>query len=85
MDDKFHSLERRSQNMIFKLELIHLFPFHVHYLLYLSLFLIVSATMNLTIIENTLECYKWYNHTSFWDDLSLGAVEEVLKNEALCP
>ena len=84
VDDKFHCLERRSQHMIFKIKLSHLFPFHVNYLLYLLWFLIVSAAMHLTILENTLKCYKWHNHTSFFDDLSLNVLEDVLKNGALC-
>ena len=80
MDDEFYYLERLSQHMICKLELIHLYSLHVNYLLYLSLFLIISAAMHLTIPENTLKCYKWHNHTSFCGDLSLDVVEEVLNN-----
>ena len=60
---------KRSQHMIFKLEFIHLSPFHVNYMLYLSWFLIVSVAIHLTIPENDLKCYKWGNHTSFCDDL----------------
>ena len=66
VDDKFRRLERRSQYMISKLESIYIFPFHVNYLLYLSLFLIISAAMHLTILENNLKCYKWNNHASFF-------------------
>ena len=81
MDDEFHSLERRIKHMICKLESIHLFPFHVNYLIHLSLFVIVFSAMHLTILENTLKCYKWHNHTSFCDDMSLDVFEEVLKTK----
>ena len=60
------------------------FPFHVISMIYLSWFLIVSASMHLKILAYTWKCYKWHNHTSFWDHLSLDIVEEVLKNKALC-
>ena len=46
--------------------------------------LIFSAAMHVMNNENTLKCYKWKNHVSFCDDLSLDVVEEVLKNEASC-
>ena len=83
LDDDFHPLERRGQHIICKLELIHIFSFHVNYLVYLSWFLIVSAVMHLTIVENNLKCYKRHNHTSFFDELLLDVVEEVLKNKSL--
>ena len=57
------------------------FSFHVNYLLSLSIFLIVSASIHLTIPENILKCYKWQNHTSFCYDILLDVVEEVLKNK----
>ena len=68
-DDRFHCLERRIQHMICNLELIHISPFHVNYLLYLLLFLFVSVAIHITIFEDTLKCYKWNNHTSFFYDL----------------
>ena len=84
VDDEFHFLERRSQHIICKLELIHILSFHVNYLLYLSLFLIVSAAMHLTIIENNLMCYNWHNHTSFLINMSLDVVDNVIKKKSLC-
>ena len=84
MDDKFHTLERRIQHMICKIKLVHLFPLQVNYLLNLSCFLIFSAAMYLLINENTLKCYKWHNHISFFDNLSLDVVEEFPKKKALC-
>ena len=84
VDDKFHRLEWLSQHMICKLELIHIFSFHVNDLIYLLLFLTVSVAIYFTVLENNLKCYKWHNHTSFCDYLSLDVVGEVLKNEALC-
>ena len=84
VNDEFHRLERCSQHMIFWIDLIHLFPSHVNYLLYLSYFLIVSIAVHLMILGDTLKFYNWHNHTSFCDDLPLDVVEEVLKNNALC-
>ena len=84
VDDEFVSLEMHSQHMICKLELIHPFTFHVNSLLYISWFLIVSAAMHLKILAYTWKCYKWHNHTSFCDYLSLDVVEEALKNKAFC-
>ena len=63
LDDDFHPLERRGQHIICKLELIHIFSFHVNYLIYLSRFLVVFVAIHLTIIDNILKCYKWHNHT----------------------
>ena len=38
--------------------------------------------MHLKILAYTWKCYKWHNHTSFCDYLSLDVIEEALKNEA---
>ena len=71
VDDEFISFEMHGQHIICKLELIHLFSFHLNYLIYLSLFVIVSAAIHLNILAYTWKCYKWHNHTSFCDYLSL--------------
>ena len=42
--------------------------------------LIVSAAMHSKILAYTWKCYKWHNHTSFCDYLSLEIVDWIMKN-----